>query len=319
MADSTTDLIQRAAARLEKVSAPIERATAPAAASIIERAHPQELPGAAPVAPIAPVATVAPVRREAVYTTAPVRSRSVTLSSTGLAANGIVLPGGAYSRTVEEFRAIKRHVLANAQRARAAASPEASRVVLVTSARPGDGKTFAAINLALALAYEKDIRVLLFDADAYRQSLLQYLGITAEAGWIDVVSAASIAPGERVLQTNVPNLEVLPAGKERPEIPELMSSRHMKRLLDELVRQDPDRYIIIDSLPCLTSTEPSILTALAGQTLFVVAAHKTSRDEIDSSLRLLNMSPSVNLILNKAEPLLSEQFKGYEQGYGQQQ
>jgi receptor protein-tyrosine kinase len=109
-------------------------------------------------------------------------------------------------------------------------------------------------------------------------------------------------------------LEILAAGKQRPEIPELMSSRHMKKLLDELVREDPDRYIIIDSLPCLTSTEPSILAALAGQTLFVVAAHQTRRDEIDSSLRVLNASPSVNLVLNRAESVLTEQFK--EQAYG---
>jgi Mrp family chromosome partitioning ATPase len=227
-----------------------------------------------------------------------------------------VLPGSGFSRTIEEFRAIKRHVLANALRARDPNAPANNRVVLVTSCRPGDGKSFAAVNLALALAYEMDTRVLLFDADAYRQSLLEYLGISAEVGWLDVVSAGSAVPGNLVLQTNLPGLSVLPAGKQRAEIPELMSSRTMKGLFDELVREDPKRYIIVDALPCLTSTEPSILAALAGQTLFVVAAHKSSRDEVEASLRLLNASPSVNLILNKAEPLLAEQFKGYGYAYG---
>jgi Mrp family chromosome partitioning ATPase len=94
-----------------------------------------------------------------------------------------------------------------------------------------------------------------------------------------------------------------------------MSSRRMGMLLEELTREDPGRFIIIDALPCLPSTEPSILAALAGQTLFVVAAHQTSREEVDSALRLLNSSPSVNLVLNKVEPLLSEQFKGYGYAY----
>jgi Mrp family chromosome partitioning ATPase len=298
MADSIPGLIQRAAARLERASA--------GSASLVERAPARQASST--------IASPLAVKKEAVLSGPGSRQRIVALSPTSLAANGIALPGAGFSRTVDEFRAVKRHVLANAMRARGTSSPAASRVVLVTSAKPGDGKTFTAINLAFALAYEKDTRVLLLDADAYRQSLLEYLGISADGGWIDLVSAASVVPGDTVLHTNVPNLEILAAGKQRPEIPELMSSRHMKKLLDELVREDPDRYIIIDSLPCLTSTEPSILAALAGQTLFVVAAHQTRRDEIDSSLRVLNASPSVNLVLNRAESVLTEQFK--EQAYG---
>ncbi|HEX4081218.1 MAG TPA: AAA family ATPase [Rhizomicrobium sp.] len=216
---------------------------------------------------------------------------------------------------MEEFRALKRHVLANAMRSADVANPAASRIILVTSARAGEGKTFTSVNLALALAYEKDARVMLMDADAYRQSLMKYLGISAASGWLETVSGKSAGLDDVVLETNVPGFSVLPTGKETGQIPEIMSSRRMKDLLDELVRQDARRFIIIDSLPCLTSTEPSILSALAGQTLFVVAAHQTSREDIEASLRLLNSSPSVNFILNKAAPALTEQFKGYGYAY----
>jgi Mrp family chromosome partitioning ATPase len=243
------------------------------------------------------------------------RPQQVTISPTSLAANGIVLPSSGLSRTVEEFRALKRHVLANAMRTADAANPAASRIILVTSARAGEGKTFTSVNLALALACEKDARVLLMDADAYRQSLMKYLGISAASGWLETVSGKSSGLDGVVLETNVPGFSVLPTGKETAQIPEIMSSRRMKELLDELVRQDARRFIIIDSLPCLTSTEPSILSALAGQTLFVVAAHQTSREDIEASLRLLNSSPSVNFILNKAAPALTEQFKGYGYAY----
>jgi protein-tyrosine kinase len=296
------DLIQRAAARLQ----------AAVGGQVM------------PASPLRGTSSVAPVDRESATRLAwePKASaghRFVSLSPTSLAANAIALPGGGFSRTVEEFRAIKRNVIAHTMRDRGGSGSGTNRVILVTSARPSDGKTFAAINLALALAFEKDARVLLMDGDAYRQSLLSYLGISAETGWIDVLSGTSGSLANLVLQTNVPNLAVLPAGKQCSEIPELMSSQRMKGLFDELIREDPGRYIIVDSLPCISSTEPSILAALAGQTIFVVAAHQTSRDDIESSLRLLNSSPSVSLILNKAEPMLTEQFKyyGYNNGYSQ--
>jgi Mrp family chromosome partitioning ATPase len=307
MADHAPDLIQRAAARLQQSnlraagSAPVAPTPGAAAARNSTATENKVFePRTQPAHLVQPV---------------PVRPRQVTISPTSLAGNGIVLPSSGLSRTVEEFRALKRHVLSNAMRSADAENPGTGRIILVTSARAGDGKTFTSVNLALALACEKDAQVLLMDADAYRQSLMKYLGISAATGWLDTVSDKSLCLNEAVIETNVPGLSVLPAGKETAEIPEIMSSQRMKDLLDELIRQDAKRFIVIDSLPCLTSTEPSILSALAGQTLFVVAAHQTGREDIEASLRLLNSSPSVNFILNKAAPALSEQFKGYGYTY----
>jgi Mrp family chromosome partitioning ATPase len=233
------------------------------------------------------------------------RQRAVTVSPAKLAARGIVLPDTVYSRTVEEFRAVKRGVLNTAAQECGSAFAERSRIVLVTSANPGEGKTFTAINLALSLACEKDISPLLMDCDAYRQSLLEYLGISADRGWIDIISGEDVLPGDVILSTSVPNLEILPAGKVRPHIPELMSSRSASRLFSELLLQNPNRIIVLDSLSCLTSTEPSILAALAGQTVFVVASYETSSDDITSALRQVETCHSVSLVLNKAEKLLT--------------
>lgn len=246
------------------------------------------------------------------------RDPAAVISQTSLAAQGIVLPSAGTSRTVEEFRALKRELLATIARNRGAASGPRSRVVLVTSASPGEGKTFTATNLALALAYEKDVRVLLMDADAYRQSLLSYLGITAEMGWLDYVSGLVPRASDVIVRTNLPNFSVLPAGKVREQIPELMSSSRTAELLDELTLEDPARTVVIDAVPCLTSTEPSILAGLAGQTIFVVAAHETAQDQIEASLRQLSASSSVSLMLNKMHPALADHFKGYGYSYGAQ-
>lgn len=294
MSDHAPDLVQRAAARLQKTRT--DRPAVPDAPKDNRSVLHNEL------GPLAATFTapedVSPVQ-------------SITISPTALAAYGISLSSSGFSRTREEFRALKRQVLANS---RGNSESQAARTLLVTSARLGEGKTFTSINLALALAAEKDMRVLLMDADAYRQSVLKYLGVSADAGWLECVSESHRDVEKRILGTNIPGFSVLPTGKARPEIPELMSSRKMKKLLDDLTRSDPGRIIIMDALPCLTSTEPSILAPLAGHTLFVVAAHETSREDIESSLRLLNGSPKVSLVLNKAEPALTEQFKGY--GYG---
>jgi protein-tyrosine kinase len=247
----------------------------------------------------------------------PLGKRTITLSPSVLAASGIALPSAGFSRRVEEFRSIKRQVLSHASRGNGTNS-DANRVVMVTSATPGDGKTFISINLALALAYERDMSVILVDADAHRQSMLNYLGISAQKGWLDVLTDSTVTVPDVLLNTNIPGLSIIPSGVTRPEIPELMSSRKMANFINDLAKQHPNRLIVLDTLPCLVSTEPTILASLAGQAVFVVAANETSREEIESSLRLIEACPNVSLVLNKGNPLLLDQFSKYGYGYGYQ-
>jgi len=276
---------------------------------------------AASAAPVDVLPEREPVRQEVPRVEVPPRTpqtRTVNVSPTSLAANSISLPSAGFVRTVEEFRVIKRQVLTNASRSATTGHNDYSRVIMVTSAKPGDGKTYTAINLALSIAYEKDLKVLLVDADVYRQSMLTYLGVTADIGWIDLLADRKLTFSDILLHTNIPNLSVLPAGHSHPEVPELLSSRRMGAMVAEMARRYPDRFIIFDTLPCLASSEPGILASLVGQTLFVVAAHETSRDQVESSLRLINGCPNVSLILNKAEPMLTDQFGAYGYNYNYQ-
>ena len=240
------------------------------------------------------------------------QSRIVNVSPTSLAANGISLPSAGTQRTIEEFRVIKRHVLANAD---AGAAGQPNRTVMVTSARPGDGKTYTAINLALSIAAERDLKVLLVDADVYRQGMLKHLGIDADIGWVDYLSGNDVSFSDILLHTNIANFSVMPAGKAHAEVPELMSSAKMGQFVMDLAQRYTDRFIIFDTLPCLASSEPAILARMVGQTVFVVAAHETSRDQVESSLRLISGCPRVSLMLNKAQPALTEQFGAYGYAY----
>jgi receptor protein-tyrosine kinase len=306
---NTPDLVRRAAARLSGAAG-----RAPVAEVDTSLVRPIDAP-----IPLSPAVTKEPAADQGVREVPPRPTSSglhVNVSPTSLAANGISLPSNGFVRTVEEFRVIKRQVLSNVARAPMSTGSDLNRVIMITSAKPGDGKTYTAINLALSLAHERDLKVLLVDADVYRQSMLSYLGIKAEAGWIDLLADRNLTFSDVLLHTNIPNLSVLPAGKPHPEVPELMSSRRMGNLVSEMARRYPDRFIIFDTLPCLVSSEPAILASLVGQTIFVVAAHESSRDQIESSLRLINACPSVSLILNKADPVLTEQFGKYGYGYG---
>lgn len=189
---------------------------------------------------------------------------------------------------------------------------------MVTSATPGNGKTFISINLALSVAFERDMNVILVDADAHRQSMLSYLSISADKGWLDVLTGEVPQIADVVLRTNVPGLSIIPAGKPRPEIPELLASRKMAEFMAEVSGKDANRLVILDTLPCLVSTEPTVLSSLVGQALFVVAANQTSKEEIEASLRLMEACPNISLILNKGDPLLIDQFGKYGYGYGYQ-
>lgn len=246
----------------------------------------------------------------------PRSSRTVNLSPTEMAANGIFLPsaGAGFVPTIEEFRLIKRHVLSNVSRGRATMGLMANRM-LVTSACPGDGKTFTAINLALSLAFEHDRRVLLIDADAQRQSMRRYLGVNVDVGWIDLLTKEGLTLPDIMLSTSIPNLNLIPSGKLVPNMPELISSRAMSQFVTMLSEQDPDRLIIFDSLPCLVSNEPAILAESVGQVVFVIAADETKREEVQSALRLMTGCPNVGLVLNKGASALSETFGKYGYGY----
>jgi exopolysaccharide/PEP-CTERM locus tyrosine autokinase len=307
MAD-TPDLVLRAASRLAKSDGTLPF---PADDRTQSRAAPVNGNGAhaQPLAPAPAQAASGPAKQPL---------HKVVLSQATMAANGISLPSSGFSRQTEEFRSIKRQVLATVSRNASSAANGVNRLMMVTSAVPAEGKTHVSINLALAIAFERDFNVILIDADAHRQSLVSRLGISVEKGWLDALTDPSISLSDLVIGTNIPNLSILPAGNVRSEIPELMSSRKMATLIDELVNESPNRLVIFDSLPCLVSTEPAILASMVGQVIFVVAASETSKDEIESSLRLLEGCPSINLVLNKGDPLLIDQFGRYGYGYGYQ-
>jgi protein-tyrosine kinase len=227
-----------------------------------------------------------------------------------LASFGIAIPSSARSRTVEEFRLVKRNLISTWSQSRLNGDRQPSRLIMVTSARPGEGKTFSALNLAMAFASERDVKALLLDADTQHSTLPKILGIPGDKGIVDVL-AGSLDLSDVLLQTNLPNLMIVPAGRGGPHVPELLSSRGMRALLEELTQKLEDRFIIIDTPPCMASSDAAALAPLVGQIVFVIEAHNTQQTEIEAGLSTLSACPRISLLLNKSDTLASEHFGSY--------
>ena len=231
-----------------------------------------------------------------------------------LAGFGVAIPSAARSRTVEEFRLVKRNLVGAWSQRDLMADRRASRLIMVTSARPGEGKTFTALNLALAFASERSVKALFVDVDTQYSTMPQILGIGGQQGIVDIL-AGNLALPEVLIQTNIPNLMILPAGRGGPHVPELLSSPEMGALLDELTQRLPDHYLIIDTPPCMASSDAAALAPLVGQIVFVVEANNTQQGEIEAALSTLSTCPRISLLLNKSDSLATEHFGSYGYNY----
>jgi protein-tyrosine kinase len=213
----------------------------------------------------------------------------------------------------EEFRLAQRQLL------RVAFAPTAeagrSNLLMVTSARPGEGKSFTALNLACSVALQKDHRVLLIDSDAKRGSICQALGLGDAPGILDLASDPSLDAADLILGTDIEHLSILPVGQERGRGSELFASREMRQLVQRLGRRYSDRLVILDGSPCLSTSDPAALAPIVGQVLLVVEAERTQRDEVEAALDLIQACPSIMMLLNKVQMSTRYSFGVNSNGY----
>jgi protein-tyrosine kinase len=239
--------------------------------------------------------------------------QQVELDLDRLQTAGIVTPGTSASLIAEEFRVLKRPLLANV--GGSAAPIRNANLIMVTSSLPGEGKSFTAINLAMSIAMELDRTVLLVDADVARPSLPRELGLPEQKGLLDVLLDRTLKLSDVLLRTNVDKLTILTAGTHDPHATELLASETMGRLLDEIARRYSDRIVIFDSPPLLVTTEARALATRMGQIVFVVRAEETSQQAVKDALSAIEVCPVKLMVLNQARNVDKVAY-GYEYGYG---
>jgi exopolysaccharide/PEP-CTERM locus tyrosine autokinase len=215
-----------------------------------------------------------------------------------LAENGMIVPGAPVGPLAEEFRLIKRQL--NITRARVAEGPmpDKARTVLICSARPEDGKTFCAVNLALSMAAERDTEVLLVDADVAKPDVLRRLGLDDGPGLLDAIADGYLDVETLVRKTDVGGLSVLPAGTGIATDTELLASARTKAVIARLLDANPRRIVIFDSPPALAASPASILAMLVGQVMLIVRADRTPESELRQAVSLLDGCEHIALVLN---------------------
>lgn len=235
-------------------------------------------------------------------------SEPVHIDLDRLKAAGIVTPDSMASVTSEQIRHIKRPLLNMALR-KNAATPENSNLIMVTSARPDEGKTFFAANLAMSIAMERDYTVLLVDGDAFNTSLSHLFNIETNAGLNDCLIKPDVHIDDVLIKTDIPRLSFLPSGRHHLHVTELMASENMKRIMRELCQRYHDRIIIFDSPPILSTSLTSVLASYMGQIVVIVEEGETLQEDLNEALALLDTKKSsVGLVMNKSRKAVTSDY-----------
>jgi exopolysaccharide/PEP-CTERM locus tyrosine autokinase len=310
MKHTRISLLERAAEVYDFGAAMRARPAAPAEAA----------PALAPEAELeptpAPARAAEPVRVAAKRAQAPISRHGVAaIDRAKLAEAGFVVPDAPVTGLAEEFRLIKRQLLASIER-RTSLPEEKRRSVLISSAQSGEGKSFCAINMALSLAGERDVEVLLVDADFSKPDVLSTLGIEGGPGLVDALADPASDPEAFVIRTDVRGLAILPAGAKANNVPELLASGRTRDVLARLVDASPRRIILFDSPPALMASPATVLAGHVGQVLVIVRADQTTEADLRETIGLLSGCDQVGLILNAAGIGVTGRKFGSYDGYG---
>jgi receptor protein-tyrosine kinase len=266
--------------------------------------------GVSAIGPGAPASSTPRTPEPPRQTVAAAPGKTVRLDFRALRQNGLITPDNMTSAISNEFRGIKRRLLQKVRDPQTRAA--VSNLIMVTSSLPGEGKTFSSINLALSLAAERGLQVLLIDADVIRPSVGNMFVAPPTEGLTDLLSGR-VGHVSDVLHrcTDIPNLAVIFAGNPSANTPELISSGKMANLCKELSARYPDRVIVLDTPPVLASAEPAILASYVHHLVMVVAADQTDRHQLRKSLESVASCQSVSLLFNKAPSWNEQEYVAY--------
>lgn len=235
---------------------------------------------------------------------------------------GLMVARSSRTRTTEEYRIVIGRVLRalheDLEDEPLQAGSGAANVVMITSARPGEGKSFTALNLSGSIAQNAGESVLLVDVDAKRTSITEQLGLRQMPGFLDLVNKPDMSPDDLIIPTDLANLSVLPLGQrttERQDEAEDAAALEGRRLTPPIMRlaqRFPKSLIILDAPPCLSTSDPHTLSPAVGQIVMVVEAERTQRSEVEGAIDLVRVCPNITMLLNKVRMNTNHTFGSYD-------
>jgi receptor protein-tyrosine kinase len=233
-----------------------------------------------------------------------------------LEAAGMVVGGATRSRVAEEWnvtsgrlvrslRAIRRKTLANAT----------ANLLLVTSSKPNEGKSFSAINLAASLTLGRASEVILVDLDSKPGALTELFGLRDRKGIFDLVADPGLRPETLLVPTAIPGFTFLPIGHAADGGP-ASAARSITRpavaAVEAVARRFSNRVIILDTAPCLATSDASTLAGAVAQIAMIVEAERTQYADVEAALELLRPCQDITLVLNKVRQATTHAFGDYD-------
>jgi capsular exopolysaccharide synthesis family protein len=204
----------------------------------------------------------------------------------------------------EQFRGLRQSIERMHQEA-------GTKVIAITSAGAGDGKSVTTLNLAGTLAQSAGTRVLVVDADLHKASVATYLGLGRDCGpgLAELLGQSSAKLSDVVRRLDSINISVVFAGAAHPRPFELLSSPKIDALLNEM-REQYD-YVLIDTPPVIPVADCRFLGRWVDGVLMVVCAHKTPRKMVAEALRLLEGSKVLGVVFNGDDRALRPYYQYY--------
>ena len=226
-----------------------------------------------------------------------------------LRAGGYIPETSKDRQFADQYRRIKRPLIEKALSGDDAGGEP--RIIIVTSAVPGDGKTFTSINLAFSMALERDISILLVDSDVAKHHITDIFGLRHRKGLLDALTDESLDPEALVVPTSSRGFSILPAGTRMEGTAELVSSNRMRQIVTSLCARNPRRILLLDSPPLLITNEGRSLVKIAGQVVLVVRAGETPRHAVQAAIDMVDEKQAGGVILNQVKVGFTEGYYGY--------
>lgn len=222
---------------------------------------------------------------------------------------GLIVEEDGRTRLGDEFR-IAASRLQSTIKASIAAGERGGNLLLVTSTRPAEGKSFCAVNMAAALSQTASRQVLLVDADLKPGCLSELVGIRDYPGLLDLTADSALDPTRMITATPLPGLFLLPIG-HADEMSEGIRAQPLASAAEKLARSFPDMTVVLDTGPLLSTSDPGVISPVVSQVLMVVEAGRTQRNELEAALDLIQGGPRVLLMMNKLAGRHRSSFGAY--------
>lgn len=233
---------------------------------------------------------------------------------------GLMVARANRTRTTEEYRIVIGRVLRalhEKEEGQFELGPDASpNVVMVTSARPGEGKSFTSLNLGGSIAQNAGESVLIVDVDAKNNSLTDMLGLSGRKGFLDLVANPGLAPDDLIVPSELPNLMFLPLGSRSVVRDSEDGTGFEERRLTPSIKLLAQRFsrsvIMLDAPPCLSTSDPHTLSPAVGQVVLIVEAERTQRNEVEAAIDMVKTCPNITMLLNKVRMTSGHTFGSYD-------